>query len=260
MSADLLNAVAWTQNAVEHDLVFREIYREARKKLLEALHDKHWDALAHDERRNDYTTLKPAVILDVDETVLDNSAYEARLIRQHKEFNEASFGAWVKEEKGRALPGALAFTQFAARYGVRVFYLTNRDRSLDKATLDNLRKQGFPVQGNAFLGAGTYVKGCEQLGSQKTCRRELIGRHYRVLMQFGDQIGDFMTVLDNTTLGRRQAVKPYLSWFGTRWFVLPNPMYGSWEPAMFNNDWEQPASVRRKAKVDALHTDHGSPR
>jgi 5'-nucleotidase (lipoprotein e(P4) family) len=254
---DLLNATAWTQNAVEHDLVFREIYRDAQEKLLKALKNKHWDALPHNERTGPVAKLKPAVILDIDETVLDNSPYEARLIQSGKAYNEATWGAWVKEAKAKALPGALAFTKFADKHGVRVFYISNRAQDLDQATLENLRKAGFPVHGkNAFLGLGTFVKGCEQIGSQKTCRRQLIGEHYRVLMQFGDQVGDFMTVLNNTTEGRRKAMAPYAAWIGERWYVFPNPMYGSWEPAMFGNDWEQPANVRRKAKIDALHADN----
>jgi 5'-nucleotidase (lipoprotein e(P4) family) len=252
---DNLNATVWVQKAVEHDLIYREIYRIAQQKLLKALHDPKWDALPHGERSGPVAGLKPAVILDVDETVLDNSAYEARLIKHRQSYNEATWAMWVKQEKARALPGALAFTRYAARHGITVFYLTNRAKDLGPATLDNLRKLGFPIQNqHVFMGLGTYVKGCELIGTQKTCRRELIGRKYRVLMQFGDQIGDFLTVLSNTPKGRRSAVQPYMSWFGDRWFVFPNPTYGSWEPALFGNDWSQPATLRRKAKIDSLRT------
>ncbi|NII10749.1 HAD family acid phosphatase [Oleiagrimonas sp. C23AA] len=251
---DGLNAVAWAQTAVEHDLVYREVYRNAREKLLKALRTPGWDALEHSERQNKLKGLKPAVVLDVDETVLDNSPYQARLVRAHKEYNEASWAAWVKEEKAKALPGAVAFTQFAAKHGIAVIYITNRAKDLDTYTLANLRKAGFPVSGpQAFLGLGTYVKGCEQIGTQKTCRRQLIARKYRVLMQFGDQLGDFMTVYDNSPAGTRRAVKPYLDWIGQRWFVLPNVTYGSWQPALFNNDWAQPRKVRRQMMLDKLH-------
>jgi acid phosphatase len=134
-----------------------------------------------------------------------------------------------------------------------VIYISNRAKDLDQATLANLRKVGFPVSGpEAFLGLGTVVDGCEQAGTEKGCRRQLIGQHYRVLMQFGDQLGDFVDVLDNTHAGRRKAVADYLPWIGTRWFVLPNPTYGSWEPALFNNDWSAPAQQRRQQKIDAL--------
>lgn len=256
---DNLNATVWEQKAVEHELIFRETYRNAREKLLKALRDKHWDALPRDERDGPVAKLRPAVILDVDETVLDNSAYEARLIRNRQAYNEATWAAWVKEQKARPEPGALEFTRFAARHGITVFYLTNRAKDLDTATLGNLRNDGFPVKDDSvFLGLGTYVEGCELIGSQKTCRRKLIGRKYRVLMQFGDQIGDFVTVLSNTPAGRARAVQPYMAWFGERWFVFPNPTYGSWEPALFDNDWSQPAAVRRKAKIDALRTDESN--
>ena len=155
-----------------------------------------------------------------------------------------------------ALPGVVAFTQFAARHGIAVIYISNRAKDLDQATLANLRKAGLPVSGpEAFLGLGTFVEGCEQIGTEKGCRRQLVSRKYRVLMQFGDQIGDFVTVSANNAAGRRRAMAPYLDWVGRRWFVLPNPTYGSWEPALFNNDWSASPAERRQQKIDALRTE-----
>ncbi|GAB2537397.1 5'-nucleotidase, lipoprotein e(P4) family [Rhodanobacter koreensis] len=250
---DNLNAVAWTQTAIEHDLIYLQTYRDAESRLLAALHDRQWDALGKADRTTPIKGLKPAVVLDIDETVLDNSPYQARVIRSGGEFNEADWAAWCKEEQARAMPGAVEFTQFAAKHGIAVIYISNRAKDLDQATLANLRKAGFPVSGpEAFLGLGTVLDGCEQVGTEKGCRRQLIGQHYRVLMQFGDQIGDFVDVLANTADGRRKAVADYLPWIGTRWFVLPNPTYGSWEPALFNNDWSAPAQQRRQEKIDAL--------
>jgi acid phosphatase len=253
---DNLNAVAWTQTAPEHDLIYLETFRDAQSQLLEAIKDKNWDALPKDDRVASYKGLKPAVILDIDETVLDNSPYQARLIRNHGEFNEADWAAWCKEERARALPGAVAFTQFAAKHGVAVIYISNRSQDLDAATLDNLRKVGLPVaSAESFLGLGTILKDCDQVGTEKNCRRQLVGQHYRVLMQFGDQLGDFVTVLSNTQAGRTQAIAPYMDWIGHRWFVLPNPTYGSWEPALFNNEWSTPRDQRRQQKIDALRID-----
>ena len=74
-------------------------------------------------------------------------------------------------------------------------------------------------------------------------------------MQFGDQIGDFVTVLANNAEGRQKAMKPYMDWIGTRWFVLPNPTYGAWEPALFNNDWTAPRDERRRQKIQSLRFD-----
>lgn len=253
---DNLNAVAWSQTAVEHDLIYLETYRDAQSQLLGALKDKQWDALPKDDRIAAYKGLKPAVILDIDETALDNSPYQARLIHSGGEYNEADWAAWCKEERARALPGAVAFTQFAAKHGIAVIYISNRSQDLDTATIDNLRKVGFPVSGpEAFLGLGTILRGCDQVGTEKNCRRQLVSQHYRVLMQFGDQLGDFVSVMANTDAGRAQAIAPYMNWIGTRWFVLPNPTYGSWEPALFNNEWGTPRDQRRHQKIDALRTD-----
>lgn len=252
---DLLNATVWMQTAIEHDLVFEQTYRDARDRLDAALKDRHWDALPKDERNPKSANLPPAVILDVDETVLDNTPYEARLIRSGKEFDEYSWSVWCKQAKAKPLAGALAFTRYAADHDVAVFYLTNRAQDLNTVTLQNLRDDGFPVANDdRFMGLGVFVKGCEQIGSNKGCRRRLIARKYRVVMQFGDQIGDFVDVLANTPQGRKQAVQPYRDWFGERWFVFPNPEYGSWEPALFNNDWMQPREQRRAAKRKALQT------
>ena len=91
------------------------------------------------------------------------------------------------------------------RQGVTLVYISNRAVHLKEATLANLRAVGLPVADDSvFLGLGTVVEGCEQHGSEKNCRRKLAGQKYRVLMQFGDQIGDFVQVVSNTREGRDQ--------------------------------------------------------
>ncbi len=254
---DNLNAVAWSQNASEHDFIYLQTFRDAREKLLKAKNDPNWDALPKDDRaaHPSLKGRKPAVVLDIDETVLDNSPYQARLIRSGGEFNEAEWAAWCNEAIARPLPGALEFTKFAADHGIAVIYISNRAKDLDDATLANLRSAGFPVAGKqSFLGLGTFVEGCEQVGSEKGCRRQLVARDYRVLMQFGDQIGDFANVPGNTADGRAKAMAPYTAWIGERWFVLPNPTYGAWESALFDNDYDLPRNERRQKKMDSLRT------
>jgi acid phosphatase len=250
---DNLNAVVWQQTAIEYRLVALETFRIATAQLDKAMNDPAWDALTREDRDHPARGLPPAVIVDVDETVLDNSPYQVRLIREHRSYDEFSWARWVHEEAATAVPGALAFTQSAARRGIVVYYISNRAADLNEATFDNLRKLGFPIADKSqFLGLGTLLPGCEEIGSEKGCRRRLIGRTHRVLLQLGDQIGDLVTVLANTPGGRQAAMAPYLDWIGERWFVLPNPTYGSWEPALFNNDWTQPASERRRQKIEAL--------
>ena len=250
---DNLNAVLWMQDSAEYGAVCETIYRAATAQLDAALADKTRDALVPEERGNAAEGLPPAVVMDVDETVLDNSPYQARLIANGKEYDDVSWDAWVAEKKAQPLPGVVAFAQAAAAKGITVLYLSNRDEHLQAATIANLKAAGLPVKDDsAFLGLGTFVKDCEQNGSEKNCRRKLAGQKYRVLMQFGDQLGDFAEIVANTPKDRDALYEEYADWFGERWFMLPNPTYGSWEPAVFNNAWDQPAEARRQGKLDSL--------
>ncbi|MES2859395.1 MAG: 5'-nucleotidase, lipoprotein e(P4) family [Pseudomonadota bacterium] len=250
---DNLNAVLWVQRAAEYDAVAQTVYRAAADHLEPALKEANWDALVPGERGNAATGLPPAVIMDVDETVLDNSPYQARLVRDGKEYDEATWDLWVSEKKARAVPGVVDFAKAASARGVTILYLSNRAEHLQAATIANLKAVGMPVKDDSvFLGLGTFVEGCEQNGSEKNCRRKLAGAQYRVLMQFGDQLGDFAEILANTPEGRDGLYEEYADWFGERWWMLPNPTYGSWEPATFNNAWDQPGPARRLMKRDAL--------
>jgi 5'-nucleotidase (lipoprotein e(P4) family) len=255
---DNLNAVAWQQTSVEYRLIAGQTWRSALAMLDKAIKSPDWDALPQGERENPARGLPLAVIVDIDETMLDNSIYQARLVRDGRSYDEFTWDQWVREEVATPVPGALEFAKAAAARGVRIFYVTNRVEHLGDATRANLRRLGFPLADDGqFLGLGTVVDGCEADGSDKACRRRLVGRTHRVLLQAGDQLGDFVALPDNSLAGREKAVRPYLGWVGERWFVLPNPTYGSWEPALFDNDWRQPEEVRRERKRAAL--DIGNP-
>ena len=251
---DNLNAVLWMQRAAEYRATCETVYHAAADRLDAALKDPDWDALVPAERANAVKGLPPAVVLDVDETVLDNSPYQARLVRSGSEYDEVTWDGWVREEKAQPVPGVLDFAKAAAARGITLIYISNRAEHLGPATLSNLRKAGLPVKDDSvFLGLGTFVEGCEQEGSEKLCRRQLAGRKYRVLMQFGDQLGDFAQVVANTPDARDALEAQYRGWFGQRWWALPNPSYGSWEPALFNNAWPDPRETRRASKREALN-------
>jgi acid phosphatase len=254
---DNLNAVLWIQRSAEYRAVTESLYRAAATRLDTALADPDWDALAPEERINPARGLPPAIIVDVDETVLDNSPYQARLVRDGAEYNEVTWDAWVQEKKAAPVPGVVEFARAAQARGITILYITNRAEHLGGPTLENLRAVGLPVKDDSvFLGLGTFVADCEQEGSEKLCRRQFAGRSYRILMQFGDQLGDFAQILANTPEARTQLQAQHRGWFGERWWMLPNPTYGSWEPAVFDNNWRQPREDRRSRKREALDTAH----
>ncbi len=252
---DNLNAVLWVQRSAEYRANAISLFRAAAAQLDTALASPDWDALVPAERAQaaPLAGLPPAVIMDIDETVLDNSPYQARLVASGGEYDEATWAGWVEERKAEPVPGVVEFARAAQAAGVTILYLSNRAQHLQEATLANLRAVGMPVADDSvFLGLGTHVDGCEQHGSEKLCRRRLAGRQYRVLMQFGDQLGDFVEVIANTPQARAALLDEHRDWFGQRWWMLANPTYGSWEPALFNNAWSEPREVRRQQKRAAL--------
>jgi 5'-nucleotidase (lipoprotein e(P4) family) len=251
---DNLNAVLWVQRSQEYRASALQTWKSAGEHLDRALTDKAWTALLPEEGGNHQSaTLKPAVVVDVDETVLDNSPYQARLVRDGTSYNDATWAAWVDEQQAQAVPGAVAFAQLAAAKGVTMVYISNRTAAMKDATVANLRKVGFPVADDSvYLGLGTPVPGCTEVGSEKGCRRQLAARQYRVLMQVGDQFTDFLQVEDNTLANRDALLEQHQDWIGSRWWILPNPTYGGWEGAAFNNAWSLPADLRNGAKREAL--------
>ncbi len=254
---DSLNAALWSQTSAEHAQVYRQIYRAAEAQLDASLRDRRWDAMPRGERSNDARKLPPAIIVDIDETVLDNGPYIARQIRDGQDSNEALWAAWVAQPLSgkpgaKALPGALDFVRRAHARKITVFYLSNRDASTADATLKALNEAGFEVKAKQFLGMGTDVPGCTPIKpSDKRCRRQLVARDYRVLMLFGDQLTDFMSI-SGTPSERLHSASEYDAWFGQRWWMLPNPMYGSWESATWQDLKDPSPAATRQAKQAAL--------
>lgn len=253
---DNLNAVVWMQNSEEFALSALTVYRAAGALLDQALADPAWDAMAPGEREGDRTGLPPAIIVDVDETILDNSAYQARLVLEGREYDTGSWAEWVEEARATPVPGAVEFLSAAAGQGVTVFYITNREHGQAEATLANLAAVGFPVaQGvPVHLGLGMPVEGCTDQGQNKVCRRQWVAERYRVLMQFGDQLSDFIDIGDNSPASRAQAMASAGGYIGERWFMLPNPTYGYWESSLFGEDWSLSRDERRRIKRGSLRT------
>ncbi|WP_397572999.1 5'-nucleotidase, lipoprotein e(P4) family [Silanimonas sp.] len=250
---DNLNATAWVQSSIEARMAHRQAWRSAERLLDAALADASWDALAANDRVAPVAGLPPAIIVDVDETVLDNSPYQVRLIREDGSFDDATWNAWVDEARATAVAGAPEFAQAAAKRGVTMIYLTNREHAKSAVTRRNLEAVGFPPPAESqFLGLGFDTPGCVPKGSDKGCRRQFVAQRYRVLMQFGDQLGDFVSVSDNGLEARATQLQGFDAWVGQRWFMLANPSYGSWESALYGNDRSLSRDAQRAAKRAAL--------
>ncbi|WP_330210252.1 5'-nucleotidase, lipoprotein e(P4) family [Pseudomonas sp. AM4(2022)] len=251
LANDQLDAVLWTQTSIEHELIYRQLFANATRQLDIALADPNWDALPLPARK--LTGLPPAVIVDIDETLLDNVPLNARDIINNQVYSYDRWNTWVEQAKAQALPGSVAFLQAARQKGVKVYYLTNREHSQVAATAKNLRLRGFPIESDAqILAASTPTGHCESAGYGKQCRRQWVASHARVLLMAGDSLGDFVQAEHNTLDAQRKAVEPYVNWLGQRWFLLPNPSYGNWYSAPYGDDESLPFAQKRRLKQSAL--------
>lgn len=218
-SRDLLQSVAWAQTAAEHRIACEQTWRAATQAMQRGI-----AALPIDE------PLPPAVVVDVDETVLDNSPYQARLLLDDAVFDPATWDRWVQEAIAPPIPGAPAFAQACRAAGVRVFYVTNRTKAQEAATRGNLERSGFPIEPPDTIDV-VLTKGEVDDAADKTARRASIAATHRVLLLVGDDLGDFVGAATTRT-GRDEQVQANLARLGATWFLLPNPMYGSWERAL----------------------------
>ena len=231
-SREQLHSTLWMQRAPEYRAIVAQVYRLATEKI--STPSAGSAAIEQASVPPEQLARMPtAVVLDLDETVLDNTVYQARLIRDHATFDAASWGEWVNAGVADVLPGAREFIAAARRLGHTVIYISNRDCKTPAptasdpcpaktATMRNLVALGIdpaPDPARLLLRAERP----DWSSSLKTQRRAFIATNYRIVALVGDDLGDFVD--PKTYAADRQRLEPH---FGVNWFLLPNPIYGSW--------------------------------
>jgi 5'-nucleotidase (lipoprotein e(P4) family) len=242
-SDDRLDAILWQTTSVEYRVVAQSIYGAAKSQLERALADRQWTALP--AQGENIQHLPPAVIMDIDETVIDTSGFQSLLVKNGARFSRARWRDWSSQNEPGAVPGAVEFISLAQSRGVTVFFVTNRDYATESLTRNHLAAAGIKLPDDI----DTVLSPSERpdWGSDKGSRRDFIAKSYRVLMLFGDDLADFISEYRTSAQARMSEAMKYNEW-GTKWFMLPNPMYGSWESSLydFNSDLSMDEISRRK--------------
>jgi acid phosphatase len=245
-----LNAVLWVRTSGEWAASAYQAYALAGTRLDQALEpqNKGWTAAV--EQTGDFAGLPPAVVVDIDEAILDNSEFEATLIEGKGKFDLRFWKAWVRQEDAIPIPGAVEFTEHARARGVRIFYVSNRAHDVEGSTRENLRKLGFPVED----GVDTILSQAERedWGSDKSTRRAYIAETHRIVLIVGDDLNDFVTGARSDPKSRLELTRRYGKWWGTRWILLPNPVYGTWERSLYQFDESLPRGEILRRKYEAL--------
>ncbi|RFS24583.1 5'-nucleotidase, lipoprotein e(P4) family [Chitinophaga silvatica] len=207
-------AALWQQQSGEYKALCFQAYQLATWRLDQYLQTKSDKPLA--------------VVTDIDETVLDNSPYSVHQALAGKGYDPVSWKEWTAKAIADTVPGAPAFFKYAASKGVQVFYITNREEAEREATLQNLRKYNFPFADDQHLMLKTTTSGKEP-------RRQQVLQQFDIVMLFGDNLSDFNEIFDKKPFEERNSnALNKASLFGSKYIVLPNPMYGDWEGAIYN--------------------------
>jgi 5'-nucleotidase (lipoprotein e(P4) family) len=216
-------AVLWQQTAGERRALSYQAFALARMMLDRDLRTNRRDRKAR------------AVIVDLDETILDNSRYEGMLLQQRVNYDQRTWTEWINRAEATAVPGAVEFLRYAASRGVTVFYITNRNDAQKQGTATNLKKLGFPNVNDQTLLVQTDPK-----NSTKEPRRESVAAKFRIVLLMGDDLNDFSDVFEKSrTVESRTAVADrYQEEFGKRFILLPNAMYGDWENAIYGYNFK----------------------
>jgi 5'-nucleotidase (lipoprotein e(P4) family) len=222
-------ATLFMQKAAEYRALAYQAYNLARWQLDADFDKKNVKKLPKSEQK------KPrAVMIDIDETVLDNSPNQAFQIKNRLAFNNTDWLSWVEMRKAKAVPGAVDFVNYAASKGVKVFFVSNRNEVERSATIDNLRSLGIKNVGdeNVML---RQLDAEKKPVSTKGPRRQIILQKYRIVLFIGDNLDDHSEVFEKKSVADRFAeVDKAKDLFGRQYIMLPNAMYGTWENAIYD--------------------------
>lgn len=225
----LTASTLFVQQSAEYRALCYQAFAAAEFQLVELLKQK---------------PVNPAVVLDLDETVLDNSAYTAWQVVNDQPYSTETWALWTDLAKAPEVPGVGDFLRLADTLGVTLFYISNRDTSALNPTIENMRNLNLPQ----LIPSQFYLK---TTTSDKAERRQAVeDAGHEVVMLIGDNLGDFHEKWDKKSVKERKSLTENdRDQFGKKYIVLPNPIYGTWEGALFdynrNFNEAQKDSIRR---------------
>lgn len=224
-----LTAVYWQQNSAEYEALCYQAFNAAQLYLNQLIDGFDAEGNYISNLQND---TKQAIIMDIDETILNNSPYNGYLIKNQTNFSYNSWIDWTSMASAELIPGALEFINNTTKAGIEIFFLSNRTEQELDFTIQNLREKGVQFkEENILLGRSG-------LNSEKIARRNSISPAYDIIMLIGDNLADFHDVFESDIMlsQRKEIVESFQNEFGKKFIILPNVMYGGWEPVEPSND------------------------
>jgi len=234
-------AVLWMQSSAEFRALAYQAFSLAKLRLDQAVTNSKPGRAAR--------SLKPpAVVVDVDETVMDNTRFQAELLLRGVGYTAEAWQGWCNRAEAGAIPGAVEFLNYATRRGAHVFYISNRRQGEKAGTIANLKKLGFPE-----VSEDTVMIRAQGASPSKESRRDILRSRYRIVLMVGDNLNDFSDDFSGKSIAERSAeVDRQQSQFGSVFIMVPNPIYGDWESTIYGNKSNLSDEERRALRKAAL--------
>jgi 5'-nucleotidase (lipoprotein e(P4) family) len=231
----------WVKHSAEYRAMTEQVYAKATSDLPGFVEDTAWSVIPG---QDDAAQLPVAVILDVDETVVSNIDFQLTFERP---FENWKLDEWTRNTVATPIHGVKEFVESARAAGVTVFFVTNRPCELREGISDPCPQKQTTIEDIAEVGIETdadHVFLSDERGwnREKSTRRKHIAQTHRVVMLIGDDLGDFLPCVRKkpyapcttsaSAADRMKMVEDNRHLWGNGWYILPNPMHGSWTPAL----------------------------
>ncbi|MBC3228682.1 5'-nucleotidase, lipoprotein e(P4) family [Serratia fonticola] len=203
------SAVLWVQNSAEYYALVTQAFNTARYAF---------------DRAEPRPGKRKAVVVDLDETIINNTPYEAHKIQSGELYSKRNWNEWIAKESAKPVPGAIDFANYVISQGGEIFYVTNRKQIDSQHTVNNLVKIGFPhVSAKNLLFR-------DSIANKQQRFDKIADTGYDIVVYLGDNLDDFGDdFYRKKDKARKQAVSNNAKKFGRQFIIMPNPMYGSWE-------------------------------
>lgn len=231
----------WVKHSAEYRALTEQVYAKATSDLPGFIADTSWSVIPG---QDDAAELPVAAILDVDETVVSNIDFQLTFERP---FENWKLDEWTRNTVATPIHGVKEFVEAARAAGVTVFFVTNRPcEPIDgiddpcpqrQSTIDDISEVGIETDADHV-----FLSDERGWNREKSTRRNFVAETHRVVMLIGDDLGDFLPCVrkkpyspctDSATgADRMKMVEDSAHLWGNGWYILPNPMHGSWTSAI----------------------------
>ncbi len=205
-------SIQWIQSD-GYNMLCTQVYQSAKNNIDKLDSNSSFSAMLEQKQ---IKNLPSAIVTDIDETILSTLKYQEELLEKREAFSSKSWEKYIALNSATPISASLEYFSYLSKRGIHVIYISNRTIISKDHTFKLLKKLGYPITRDKLLLKNEKTEWTRN----KATRRSYIANKYRVIQLFGDHLTDFAETNEEALTHKDK--------FGTSWFLLPNPIYGTW--------------------------------